>query len=124
MKIKVYNENEEIIYNSKQILCKTMNMCAKTLNKCLLNNMEHKGYKYKLLDNNQKPRKPNGSCIKTSKPSKTIKIKVINSNNEETIYNSHSDAFNDIKVSLKTVRKYSRSGIAYKGYRFEILNDE
>jgi hypothetical protein len=124
VKIKAYNDNEEIIYNSKQILCKTMNMCAKTLNRCLINNMEHKGYKYKLLDNNQKPRKPNGSCIKTSKPRKTIKIKVINSNNEETIYNCHTDAFNDIKVGLKTIRKYSRSGTAYKGYRFEILNDK
>jgi hypothetical protein len=29
--------------------------------------MEHKGYKYKLLDNNQKPRKPYGSCVKISK---------------------------------------------------------
>lgn len=124
IKIKVYSENEEIIYDSKQILCKTMNMCGKMLNRCLINNMEHKGYKYKLLDNNQKPRKPNGSCIKTSKPRKTIKIKVINSNNEETIYNRYMDAFNAVKVGLKTIRKYSISGTAYKGYRFEILNDE
>ena len=67
IKIKVYSENEEIIYDSKQILCKTMNISVLTLNKCLINNMEHKGYKYKLLDNNQKPRKPYGSCVKISK---------------------------------------------------------
>jgi hypothetical protein len=45
-------------------------------------------------------------------------------NKEETIYNRYMDAFNAVKVGLKTIRKYSKSGTAYKGYRFEILNDK
>lgn len=130
MKIKYIKDGVETIYTKGiRLLSKEINISREVIYKYIVLKKEYNGYLFEMLDEEQETRNTrkrnellniNANDIKTQK---IFKVKVTY-NNEYKIYNSINDTCKNTDTTYPTIRKYAKSGEEYKGYRFEIINDE